>query len=937
MESKLTTLKSIEGLVLRFHVRVNTVYGQSVHISGNLQEFGNWDHEKSIKMSFEHNYDYWTVNVQLPLSNETRELEYKYLLKNESRVDLWEPERNHKITLAPVAKPAVINIEDQFQWKDNVLDAFSRATFVRAINSRENPVAPEPLKFDNLKNDKIRVYFSANCPYVRAHQDVYISGSVPELGNWDAKKGVKLADGKFPIWSGYVDFEKTSFPFDYKYVIANKDGTFIWETDGNRHCPAPVSVSKYPLIDYVQEWFVCPNRDLFKGMGIYVPLFSLRTEESQGIGSYTDLKKCVDCCNKMGASLIQLLPINDTTDNGDWADSYPYRQVSCFALHPVYIDLLAITEKLPAAMKEEILAAKNKFEVLDELNYPEVFAFKMKMLKQIFKLEKDAFVKNHLDAFVTKNASWLKPYALFCLLRDEYKTTEFRKWPKYSTITHREIDAVCEQKKNELLEIYWIQYVADKQFKESYDYATKNHVALKGDLPIGVNINSVECWAFPELFRLHMCAGAPPDDFSSDGQNWGFPTYNWDAMEKDGFSWWRSRLSRMAELYHQLRVDHILGFFRIWEVPRETCVRGLMGHFFPSLPYSRDELNSLGLWDVERLTKPYVRWHLLWEKFHEKADYISHKYFNNKGWSASDDWYDFKPEYNTEKKVAEALDNDKTLNDGEREHIKVCLFQLLSNVILLEDPERQGMYHMRTEVIKEHVELHKEGPVVFISSSWNELDDGLKRKIKEEALKFFYERMTGIWVQKAAPKLNVLKNATNMLICGEDLGQITDGIIHAIDESAILSLHVQRMSKVPTDEFDDYHKFGYLSVACPSTHDTSSLRGWWEENKTVRESFWWNILQRRDWCPETLPANVQEDILKQNIWSNSMWAIFLLQDITSTFDELRLQTPEQERINIPSDPNHRWRYRYPFKLEELAANDKFNNHIMQIVRDAHRI
>ncbi|EAY12850.1 4-alpha-glucanotransferase family protein [Trichomonas vaginalis G3] len=926
---------SANGIIAHFHVRVSTAFGQEVFISGNIPELGNWDAKKAIKMEFEHNLDYWFVNVELPKSQGYRFIEYKYVIIS-GDYQQWEPEQNHRLVLGALNDQCVINIEDNFHWRDNVLDAFSRATFVGAINSRENPTKSEPIAIK--QNGKlIQTYFATNCPYVRPNQIVRIVGNVPELGNWDPKNSLALVDGSFPIWTGNKGFAKTSFPFEYKYVIENtNDHTFIWEDCANRVCPAPVAVNGV-LINYVQDWFICPNKNLFKGMGIYVPLFSLRTNESQGIGSYTDLKKCVDACNKMGASLIQLLPINDTTEKGEWCDSYPYRQVSCFALHPVYIDLLAITNKLPAAMKKEILEAKEKFEKFEQVEYPEVFAFKMKYLKEIFKLEKDSFVTNGLATFLKKNGSWLKPYALFCLLRDEYKTTEFRKWPKYSTITPEELEQVCKQKKNDLLEIYWIQYVADKQFKESYDYATKNHVALKGDLPIGVNINSVECWAFPQLFRLHMCAGAPPDDFSSDGQNWGFPTYDWEAMEKDGFSWWRSRLTRMAELYHQLRVDHILGFFRIWEVPRETCVRGLLGHFFPSVPFSHDELNGMGLWDIERLTKPYVRWHILCEKFHEDAEYVSHKYFNSKGWNAQDDYYEFKPEFDNEKKVAQALDNDKTLSEEKREHYRCCLFQLIGNVILIEDPERKGFFHMRTEVLKDHVEPTKEGPVVYVSSSWNELDEGLKQRVKEEAHKFFYERMTNLWVQKAQPKLNVLKNATKMLICGEDLGQITTGIIRAIDESAILSLHVQRMSKIPEEAFDDFHKFGYLSVACPSTHDTSSLRGWWEETKATRENFWYNVLLRHDACPETLSPEVQEDILKQNIWSNSMWAIFLLQDITSIFPELRLQSAEAERINIPADPNHKWRYRYPYKLEEIIANDKLNNHVMQLVRDSHRI
>ena len=415
---------SSNGVIVHFHVRVSTTFGQEVFVSGNIPELGNWDSEKSIKMHFEQNLDYWTVDVELQKSKDPRIVEYKYIISNGDNKQ-WEPEQNHKLVLGEINENCIINIEDHFHWRDNVLDAFSRATFVGAINSRESPVKSEPITVKQT-GDAIQTYFATNCPYVRPNQVLRIVGNVPELGNWDPKNSLVLADGCFPAWTGNKVFAKSSFPFEYKYVIENKDNsTFIWEECENRVCPVPV-LSDGKVINYIQDWFVSPNKDLFKGMGIYVPLFSLRTNDSQGIGSYTDLKKCVDACNKMGASLIQLLPINDTTEKGEWCDSYPYRQVSCFALHPVYIDLLAITDKIPAAMKKEIVEAKERFEKFEQVEYPEVFAFKMKYLKEIFKLEKDNFVKDGLEQFLKKNGSWLKPYALFCLLRDEYKTTEFR-------------------------------------------------------------------------------------------------------------------------------------------------------------------------------------------------------------------------------------------------------------------------------------------------------------------------------------------------------------------------------------------------------------------------------------------------------------------------------------------------------------------------------
>ena len=820
---------------------------------------------------------------------------------------------------------------------DSVQDAFTRATFTQVILRRETPVDAEYIDTTLAKDDEVETYFQVNCPYVRSNQKVAVVGSIPELGEWKVENAVVFADSEFPMWHGHVAIKAQNFPFQYKFVILNEDGSAIWEPYNNRTTNGPTKKND-KVIFCINEWFTCPNTELFKGLGIYVPIFSLRTKNSQGIGSYTDLKECVDCCNKIGASMIQLLPINDTTDAGQWADSYPYKQVSCFALHPVYIDLLEISKNLPQDLLDEIMDTKDKLEALPELDYPAVYKLNMDTLKKIFALVKDEFIKSdELDKFLAKNGEWLKPYALFCQLRDEFQTMDYKKWGKYARVTPEEIEKYCEDKKDDLVFIYWVQYIAETQFRESYKYASEHHVALKGDLPIGVNINSVECWSQPNLFRMDMCAGAPPDDFSSDGQNWGFPTYNWEEMEKDGFKWWRARLARMSELYHTLRVDHILGFFRIWEIPRETCVRGLLGHFHPAYPLGRQELEQMGLWDIDRYVKPYIRYHLLHDKFGDKTNEIAQKYFISRNCFPVDDYYDFKEEYNTEKKIVEAISNDAAYTEDEKRHIITCLEQLVSNVLLVPDPEHWDCYHVRTEVTKEHTEQDQKGIKIFYSSSWNELPGDQKEKFKNLYHEFTYKRHTGLWVEKSRAKLNILKKATKMLICGEDLGQITPEIIQTIQEFGLLSLRVQRMSKDPKDAFDNYHEFPYLSVACPSTHDCTSLRGWWEESTDITNNFWYNILLKRTPCPGVLDCKTQEEILSQNLWSNAMWAIFLLQDLTGICEDLRLQTPDDERINIPADPNHHWRYRYPFTLEELAKNGKFTKKMMDLAVGSHRI
>ena len=930
----------VSAVTIRFRVRVYTPYGQEVMITGDVPELGNWDPTKAVPLFYENNMDYWSSEISIPLSTEKRTLNYKYLVSRPGAVDHWEPEDNHALVIDETPSPCVIEVSDQYRWTDPVLEAFTRAAFTQVVNRREHPQQCEIISPEKAEPALVRTYIQVYCPFVRSNQHVVVVGSIPELGQWKPSRGLVLKDGNFPFWNGVIELPLSAFPFEYKFVIANKDETYIWEQEPNRICDKPTAsyILTKPLSYFVNSWFICPNKDLFKGLGVYVPIFSLRTENSQGIGSYTDIIKLVDVCNKMGASLIQLLPINDTTDKGEWCDSYPYKQVSCFALNPVYIDLLDVYDKMPSEMRNEIYQKKRLLEQSPTVDFPAVFKFKMDILKRIFAIiEKDFAKSKELDAFLKKNGHWLKPYALYVTFRAVFGTNEFRKWPKYSKVTPEEIEKLSEQMKDKLLFTYWIQYIADVQYKKSYDYASEHKVALKGDLPIGVNINSVECWAFPNLFRLHMCAGAPPDDFSADGQNWGFPTYNWDVMEKDGFAWWKARLQRMSELYHALRVDHVLGFFRIWEIPRDSCVRGLLGHFFPSNPLTRKELENMGLWDIDRYVKPYVRWHLIRNKFGAKAEEIAKKYFVARNQDANDDYYDFKKEYDNEAKIYDALQKDSTLSEAQKSQYQQSLFELISSVLLVPDGERDECYHVRTEITKEKVEMTKDGPIILPNPSLVELDDGTRKKFEDLYVDFTYRRQTDLWVQKAQPKLAILKKSTKMLICAEDLGQITPGIIKCLDQSGLLSLRVQRMSKDPNYDFDDFHQFKYLSVACPSTHDTSSLRGWWEENRSVTSKFWYEVLSRHEDCPRELSTYFQEMIIKQNIYSNSMWSIFLLQDLTGIREDLRRQSPEEERINYPVDPNYKWRYRYPYTLEELAQNQGFIKQMRGLVEASHRI
>ena len=393
---------------------------------------------------------------------------------------------------------------------------------------------------------------------------------------WGESLALVLNDRKYPmewgeggVWSVVVKNCTAAALKDYTYVVMREG--LIWRTEWKHH-------SSKMAREIEDRWIDCPipgcpfprehqapkfDRPGFRGAGTAIPVFSLRTESDFGIGEFKDLRPLVDWAAATGQCIIQLLPVNDTTRKGEWKDSYPYSPISSFALHPLYINLQALGIRETVAFKKE----QAELNALAELDYPRVFQAKMKYIRKAFKTRgaKDMDTPG-FKKFVQENEYWLEEYAQFCAKRDSLEPEYYR----------------------------WMQWHLDKQFAAEVKYARSKGVSLKGDLPIGVSSDSAEAYWHPELFNLDSTAGAPPDYFSTDGQNWGFPTYNWEEMAKDDFAWWKARLRKMSEYFDAFRIDHILGFFRIWEIP--AGIRsGLAGHFNPALPYSPEEIYNMHL------------------------------------------------------------------------------------------------------------------------------------------------------------------------------------------------------------------------------------------------------------------------------------------------------------------------------------------------------
>ena len=574
----------------------------------------------------------------------------------------------------------------------------------------------------------------------------------------------------------------------------------------------------------------------WKGAGTAVPVFSLRSRDGFGVGEFLDLKKLVDWAAATGQSIIQLLPVNDTTRSGSWVDSYPYSAISSFALHPQFVNLEAAGLKPTPAFRK----LKQDLNELPAIDYERVNSEKARLLRKLF-AEQGAEVleSKEYKTFVRDNKRWLLPYAAFCVLRDKLGTADFSKWGTYAKHSDAKVRTVAKEHKADVEFYCYVQFLLDRQLKEAHDYARAKGVCFKGDLPIGISRDSVDAWCFPELFNMDSQAGAPPDFFSRDGQNWGFPTYNWEAMARDGYLWWRERLGKMAEYFDAFRIDHLLGFFRIWEIPVPEK-SGLMGHFNPAMPYSADEIAIFP-------------------------------------------------------------------KDG----------------LFLEDPHRPGWYH----------------PSIAgrDSQEYAWMEDWRKREYDRLYDDFFYHRHDEFWRRQALRKLPVLLGCTGMLACGEDLGMIPDCVPGVMASLKILSLELQRMPKGQGETFGDTTRYPYMSVCATSSHDIAPLMAWWEEDRSLSEYYWREVMHRGGEAPLKCTTDIVRSAINMHLESPSMLCIIPIQDWLATDEELRFKgDPATERINIPAISQHYWRYRMHVDLDDLLAAGGFTASIRDMIARAGR-
>lgn len=883
-----------------FNIQYATTFGEILRL--NVVGKGK-DIEKVYSMN---TYDGKSWHCEITAENGMSQMEYYYSVENgDSEVRHEWTTVSHRLELN--AKRAMTYFVND-RWNDIPYDSYLYSSaFTDCVNRRHR----EPAKGSDY-NQTLRLIVRA--PQLRSGSRLALVGEDKALGRWNPDDAISMVEHNYNEWVADINVkEMKKEETEFKFIAFNEKGGVDWETGMNRQLHAPtINDGEVVVTELDQAFFELCDEKL---AGTLIPVFSLRSKGSFGVGDFGDLKMMIDWVAETNQRVLQVLPINDTTSTHTWTDSYPYSAISIFALHPQFADFRQLSEIKDKKKAREMEALRKELNELKQIDYERVNNAKTDYLRIIFKQEGEAVMKGEdFKMFVKENEHWLVPYAQYCHLRDSFGNVDFSSWKGHEQWHEADRKKLTDPKSKEYADVafyYYVQFVLDRQMRAAHEYAMARGVILKGDIPIGVDRNGCDVWHEPQYFNLNSQAGAPPDAFSINGQNWGLPTYNWQRMIDDGCEWWIRRFQNMAKYFDAYRIDHVLGFFRIWAIPT-TCVHGLLGQFAPSLGMTREEIEGYGLHFQEELfTTPFIARWVVDRVFGIHADEVVEKYLDHK----HDDIFALKPEYDTERKIEAVFKGKDSMDDV---WVRDGLYALVSDVLFVRDDNDPNKFHPRI--------------TAQLNFMYEALYDSDKEKFNRLYNDYYYRRNNNFWYNEAMKKLPVLVQATRMLVCAEDLGMVPDCVAWVMDQLRILSLELQQMPKDPKVKFGILSRNPYRSVCTLSTHDMPTLRQWWDEDYERTQVYYSSMLYRGGAAPHPLPGWLARDIIANQLTCPSMLCILSLQDWFALDEKLRLPDADAERINIPANPRHYWRYRMHIDIEDLIADKEYNDAIKELVK-----
>ena len=894
---------------LIFHIEYRTNFGEELML--NLVS-KSADGHQDVTVYRMTTYDgcRWKCEINMPKIDASVDYYYSVVKGEKTLRREWTLE-THRLQLKASKGDRMVAYD---HWSDIPDNAY---LYSSAMTECVNRHAGQPLRTTAYPRT---VRLKVRAPQLRRNERLAVTGEGPALGDWAATAALAMSEHNYNEWVVDVDASRVSggrLVFKFVALDEDEDVTPLWELGDNRFVVLP-EMNDGDVVVYELAEAHFPHYDV-KCAGTLVPVFSLRSEGSFGVGDFGDLAMMVDWVAHTHQRVLQILPINDTTITHTWTDSYPYSCISIFALHPQYADLRQLPPLADEKLRAEMEETRQRLNALPQIDYEQVNRAKLRYLQAIFAQEgKQTMATPAFRQFFEDNKSWLVPYARYSQLREFYGTADFSRWPDHNTWDEAERHALSSTRTKAYKEVafyYYVQFVLNVQMKAVHEHARERGVILKGDIPIGVNRHGCDVWQEPRYFHLDGQAGAPPDDFSANGQNWGFPTYNWEEMLSDGCAWWLRRFSNMQKYFDAYRIDHVLGFFRIWEIPQHS-VHGLLGQFSPALPMSVNEIESYGLrFNAEYMTRPFITDWTLERVFGYRADLVKALYLQPR----TDGRYNLKDEYSSQRKIEVAFANRA---DEDSISLRDGLYALASCVLFVPDHKYPEVYHPRISAQRD-----------FVYESLPPHEQEAFNRLYND---YFFRRHNKFWYREAMKKLPILTQSTRMLVCAEDLGMVPDCVPWVMENLKILSLEIQTMPKRPELQFGRLWENPYRSVATISTHDMPPLRMWWDEDTERAQQFYNLALYKDGTAPHPAPGWLCEDIVAAHLFCPSVFTLLSLQDWLSIDENLRLADPMAERINIPANPRHYWRYRMHMTIEQLMNAHQYNEKVKSLIENSGR-
>lgn len=662
-----------------------------------------------------------------------------------------------------------------------------------------------------------------------------------------------------------------------------------------------------------------------KKTGVAVPLGALYTANCAPIGDFLSLAELVPWCVKSGLNCVQLLPVNDTG-----TQSSPYSALSAFALHPIYIRIESLPEYKMLYDADEGFRKTYDDYVRDNpykgrYDYARINNAKTQLLRALFAstdVYKTKKADKALSSFIRKNP-WIAEYAVYKNLKWKHLQATWKSWPKEDTALNEEAIKKAwngAKDKTEHLFYAWCQMRAAEQFAEAADAVRAAGIVLKGDMPILMNEDSCDAWAHPDIFKQSLRAGSPVDGENPTGQNWGFPTYNWKYLKSTDYAWWIARLKTAAQYYGAYRLDHVLGFFRIWAVP-ERDTTAVLGHADPFKAITKKDLAELGFDDgrIRWLCEPHISTGVVqditWNQ--DAAHKVLEKMCNRLG---NEEMWLFKPAIKGDKDIY-ALDLHEVADDNAARRIKDALASKWRDRCLVE------------------AEKNKFAPLwtYTASTAWKSLNEGEKQKLGALFTKV-KEAEEALWKKQASEILGALTSSVKMTPCGEDLGANLECLPSVMAACGILSLRVVRWCRdwsAPGQPYLPFANYPILSVATTSVHDSPTIREWWQQDKAAAMAFVTSHNadfegKKADECMSFTPE-IARMILTATASAKSIWCIHPLQDWLYMRGDCYLPDAADERVNVPGKVSaFNWTYRMPMSVETLLGDDILSRKIKAI-------